>query len=65
MEFLILRRSLPLTKEELRQRNKVHLKQLQNKTTEYARKTRRSVDLKLSKSIVDIQEDDIPNWMKT
>ena len=54
---------------------KVHLKQLQNKTTEYARKTRRSVDLdkiraKRDKfkqkinSIVDIQEDDIPNWMK-
>ena len=60
MEFLILRRSLPLTKEELGEeepelsrtnkgnvsnQTKVHLKQLQNKTTEYARKTRRSVDL--------------------
>ncbi|MDU4199575.1 hypothetical protein E1M97_12005, partial [Staphylococcus epidermidis] len=88
--FLFLRRSLPLTKEELGEeepelsrtnkgnvsnQTKVHLKQLQNKTTEYARKTRRSVDLdkiraKRDKfkqkinSIVDIQEDDIPNWMK-
>ncbi|WP_447557374.1 lipoteichoic acid stability factor AuxA [Staphylococcus epidermidis] len=88
--FLFLRRSLPLTKEELGEeepelsrtnkgnvsnQTKVHLKQLQNKTTEYARKTRRSVDLdkiraKRDKfkqkinSIVDIQEDDIPSWMK-
>ena len=88
--FLFLRRSLPLTKEELGEeepelsrtnkgnvsnQTKVHLKQLQDKTTEYARKTRRSVDLdkiraKRDKfkqkinSIVDIQEDDIPNWMK-
>ena len=58
--FLFLRRSLPLTKEELGEeepelsrtnkgnvsnQTKVHLKQLQDKTTEYARKTRRSVDL--------------------
>ena len=57
--FLFLRRALPLTKEELGEeydlsrtskgnvsnQTKVHLKQLQDKTTEYARKTRRSVDL--------------------
>ena len=88
--FLFLRRSLPLTKEELGEeepelsrtnkgnvsnQTKVHLKQLQDKTTEYARKTRRSVDLDKIRAkrdkfkqkinnIVDIQEDDIPNWMK-
>ena len=88
--FLFLRRSLPLTKEELGEeepelsrtnkgnvsnQTKVHFKQLQDKTTEYARKTRRSVDLdkirakrdkfkEKVKNIVDIQEDDIPNWMR-
>ena len=59
LELLFLRRALPLTKEELGEeydlsrtskgnvsnQTKVHLKQLQDKTTEYARKTRRSVDL--------------------
>lgn len=58
--FLFLRRALPLTKQELGEeepelsrtskgnvtnQTKIHLKQLQDKTTEYARKTRRSVDL--------------------
>ena len=90
MEFLIPKTFITTHKEELGEeepelsrtnkgnvsnQTKVHLKQLQNKTTEYARKTRRSVDLdkiraKRDKfkqkinSIVDIQEDDIPNWMK-
>ncbi|EHJ08496.1 lipoteichoic acid stability factor AuxA [Staphylococcus simiae] len=88
--FLFLRRALPLTKQELGEeepelsrtskgnvtnQTKIHLKQLQDKTTEYARKTRRSVDLdkirakrdkfkQKVKNIVDIQEDDIPNWMR-
>ncbi|MGC9615732.1 lipoteichoic acid stability factor AuxA [Staphylococcus pasteuri] len=88
--FLFLRRALPLTKQELGEeepelsrtskgnvsnQTKVHLKQLQDKTTEYARNTRRSVDLEKIrtkrdkfkekvKNIVDIQEDDIPNWMR-
>ena len=58
--FLFLRRALPLTKEELGEeepelsrtqkgnvstQSKVHFKQLQDKTSEYAHKTRRSVDL--------------------
>ena len=61
--FLFLRRALPLTKEELGEeepelsrtskgnvsnQSKVHFKQLQDKTSEYARKTRRSVDLEKS-----------------
>ena len=88
--FLFLRRALPLTKQELGEeepelsrtskgnvtnQTKIHLKQLQDKTTEYARKTRRSVDLdkirakrdkfkEKVKNVVDIQEDDIPNWMR-
>lgn len=88
--FLFLRRALPLTKQELGEeepelsrinkgnvtnQTKVHLKQLQDKTTEYARKTRRSVDLdkirakrdsfkQKVKNVVDIQEDDIPKWMR-
>ena len=87
--FLFLRRALPLTKEELGEeydlsrtskgnvsnQTKVHLKQLQDKTTEYARKTRRSVDLdkirtkrdkfkNKVKNIINIEEDDIPNWMR-
>ena len=88
--FLFLRRSLPLTKEELGEeepelsrtnkgnvsnQTKVHFKQLQDKTSEYARKTRRSVDLdkirskrdkfkSKFKNIVDIEEDDIPKWMR-
>ncbi|MEL1268948.1 hypothetical protein AABB96_13610, partial [Staphylococcus aureus] len=88
--FLFLRRALPLTKQELGEeepelsrtskgnvtnQTKIHLKQLQDKTTEYARKTRRSVDLdkiraKIDKfkkkvnDIIDIQEDDIPDWMR-
>lgn len=60
LNFLFLRRALPLTKQELGEeepelsrtskgnvtnQTKIHLKQLQDKTTEYARKTRRSVDL--------------------
>ena len=83
--FLFLRRALPLTKEELgeeepelsrtqketfRLNQKFILKQLQDKTSEYARKTRRSVDLdkirskrdkfkSKFKNIVDIEEDDI------
>ncbi len=81
---------LPLTKQELGEeepelsrtskgnvtnQTKIHLKQLQDKTTEYARKTRRSVDLdkirakrdkfkKKVNDIIDIQEDDIPDWMR-
>lgn len=87
--FLFLRRSLPLTKEELGEsydlsrtskgnvsnQTKVHLKQLQDKTTEYARKTRRSVDIEKArikrdkfknkvKNIINIEEDDIPTWMR-
>ena len=88
--FLFLRRALPLTKQELGEeepelsrtskgtvtnQTKEHLKSLQDKTTEFTRKTRRSVDIqKLRdkkdkfiekwKNIIDIQEDDIPNWMK-
>ena len=88
--FLFLRRALPLTKEELGEeepelsrtqkgnvstQSKVHFKQLQDKTSEYARKTRRSVDLdkirskrdkfkSKFKNIVDIEEDDIPKWMR-
>ncbi|MBR9329131.1 hypothetical protein HBQ91_04580 [Staphylococcus aureus] len=88
--FLFLRRALPLTKQELGEeepelsrtskgnvtnQTKIHLKQLQDKTTEYARKTRRSVDLdkirakrdkfkKKVNDIIDIQEDDIPDWMR-
>ena len=87
MEFLFLRRALPLTKEELGEEEpelsrtskemfrislKVHFKQLQDKTSEYARKTRRSVDLEKSdqnvinlknkfKNVFNIEEDDIPN----
>ena len=67
--FLFLRRALPLTKEELGEeepelsrtskgnvsnQSKVHFKQLQDKTSEYARKTRRSVDLEKIRS----------NWMR-
>jgi len=55
--------------------SKVHFKQLQDKTSEYAHKTRRSVDLdkirskrdkfkSKFKNIVDIEEDDIPKWMR-
>ena len=88
--FLFLRRSLPLTKQELGEeepelsrtkkesmsnQTKEHFKSIQDKTTEFTRKTRRSVDLqkvrdKKDKFItkwkekIDIQEDDIPNWMK-
>lgn len=88
--FLFLRRSLPLTKEELGEeepelsrtskgnvsnQSKVHFKQLQDKTSEYARKTRRSVDLEKIRSkrdkfknkfknVFNIEEDDIPNWMR-
>lgn len=88
--FLFLRRALPLTKEELGEeepelsrtqkgnvstQSKVHFKQLQDKTSEYARKRRRSVDLdkirskrdkfkSKFKNIVDIEEDDIPKWMR-
>lgn len=88
--FLFLRRALPLTKEELGEeepelsrtqkgnvstQSKVHFKQLQDKTSEYAHKTRRSVDLdkirskrdkfkSKFKNIVDIEEDDIPKWMR-
>ncbi|GAA6824025.1 hypothetical protein RCL10_02350 [Staphylococcus lloydii] len=88
--FLFLRRSLPLTKQELGEeepelsrmskdsmtnQTKEHWKNLQDRTTEFTRKTRRSVDLqKLRdkkdkfinkwKEIIDIQEDDVPNWMK-
>ena len=54
---------------------KVHFKQLQDKTSEYARKTRRSVDLEKIRSkrdkfknkfknVFNIEEDDIPNWMR-
>ena len=90
LNFLFLRRALPLTKQELGEeepelsrtskgnvtnQTKIHLKQLQDKTTEYARKTRRSVDLdkirakrdkfkKKVNDIIDIQEDDIPDWMR-
>ncbi|MGY0413709.1 lipoteichoic acid stability factor AuxA [Staphylococcus sp. mip270_02] len=88
--FLFLRRSLPLTKQELGEeepelsrtskgtvtnQTKETWKNLQDKTTEFTRKTRRSVDIqkvrdKKDKFItkwkdkIDIQEDDIPNWMK-
>ncbi|PTL05961.1 lipoteichoic acid stability factor AuxA, partial [Staphylococcus gallinarum] len=88
--FLFLRRSLPLTKEELGEeapelsraskdsvsnQTKEHWKNLQDKTTEFTRKTRRSVDIQKArekkdkfiekwKNKIDIQEDDVPNWMK-
>lgn len=88
--FLFLRRSLPLTKQELGEeepelsrtnkgsvtnQTKETWKTLQDKTTEFTRKTRRSVDIQKArdkkdkfiakwKEIIDIQEDDIPNWMK-
>ena len=68
--FLFLRRALPLTKEELGEeepelsrtqkgnvstQSKVHFKQLQDKTSEYAHKTRRSVDLDKIRSKRDIE----------
>ncbi|WP_436957252.1 lipoteichoic acid stability factor AuxA [Staphylococcus sp. AS1337] len=88
--FLFLRRSLPLTKQELGEeepelsrtskgtvtnQTKETWKNLQDKTTEFTRKTRRSVDIQKArdkkdkfitkwKDKIDIQEDDIPNWMK-
>ncbi|MEP9851605.1 hypothetical protein ABDK10_02795 [Staphylococcus aureus] len=88
--FLFLRRSLPLTKQELGEEEPElsrtskgtvtnqtieHWKSLQDKTTEFTRKTRRSVDIQKIrdkkdkiiekwKNIIDIQEDDVPNWMK-
>jgi hypothetical protein len=88
--FLFLRRSLPLTKQELGEeepelsrmskdsmtnQTKEHWKNFQDRTTEFTRKTRRSVDLQKMrdkknkfinkwKEIIDIQEDDVPNWMK-
>lgn len=88
--FLFLRRSLPLTKQELGEeepelsrkdrdsvtnQTKERLKSLQDKTTEFTRKTRRSVDIEKMrakkdkfvnkwKEKIDIQEDDIPKWMK-
>ncbi|OEL02764.1 hypothetical protein AST12_09975 [Staphylococcus succinus] len=88
--FLFLRRSLPLTKQELGEeepelsrtskgavttQTKECWKDLQDKTTEFTRKTRRSVDIQKArdkkdkfikkwKDIIDIQEDDVPNWMK-
>ncbi|MBU0437255.1 hypothetical protein BU065_04935 [Staphylococcus succinus] len=88
--FLFLRRSLPLTKQELGEeepelsrtskgavttQTKEYWKDLQDKTTEFTRKTRRSVDIQKArdkkdkfikkwKDIIDIQEDDVPNWMK-
>lgn len=88
--FLFLRRALPLTKQELGEeepelsrttkdsmsnQTKIHWKNIQDRTTEFTRKTRRSVDMekirnkkdkfvKKWKDIIDIQEDDIPNWMK-
>ena len=54
---------------------KEYWKDLQDKTTEFTRKTRRSVDIQKArdkkdkfikkwKDIIDIQEDDVPNWMK-
>ena len=63
MEFPILKKSFTINKEELGEeepelsrtskgnvsnQSKVHFKQLQDKTSEYARKTRRSVDLEKS-----------------
>ncbi|PTF09999.1 hypothetical protein BUY48_11425, partial [Staphylococcus devriesei] len=88
--FLFLRRALPLTKEELGEeepelsraskgnvsnQSKVHFKQLQDKTSEYAHKTRRSVDLdkirskrdkfkNKFKNIFNLEKDDIPSWMR-
>lgn len=88
--FLFLRRSLPLTKQELGEeepelsrtskgtvtnQTKETWKNIQDKTTEFTRKTRRSVDIQKArdkkdnfitkwKEKIDIQEDDIPNWMK-
>ncbi len=88
--FLFLRRSLPLTKQELGEeepelsrtskdtvtnQTMERWKTLQDKTTEFTRKTRRSVDIQKArdkkdkfiekwKNIIDIQEDDVPNWMK-
>ncbi|RBA03204.1 hypothetical protein DOD23_1089 [Staphylococcus arlettae] len=88
--FLFLRRALPLTKQELGEeepelsrtskdsmsnQTKIHWKNIQDRTTEFTRKTRRSVDMekirnkkdkfvKKWKDIIDIQEDDVPNWMK-
>ncbi|WP_436861353.1 lipoteichoic acid stability factor AuxA [Staphylococcus caeli] len=88
--FLFLRRALPLTKQELGEeepelsrtskgtvtnQTKERWKHLQDKTTEFTRNTRRSVDLQKMrdkkdkfiakwKEIIDIQEDDVPNWMK-
>ena len=88
--FLFLRRALPLTKQELGEeepelsrtskdsmsnQTKIHWKNIQDRTTEFTRKTRRSVDMekirnkkdkfvKKWKDIIDIQEDDVPKWMK-
>ena len=88
--FLFLRRALPLTKQELGEeepelsrtskdsmsnQTKIHWKNIQDRTSEFTRKTRRSVDMekirnkkdkfvKKWKDIIDIQEDDVPNWMK-
>ena len=90
LEFLILTPCVTFNKRRIRGRrariiknskgnvstqSKVHFKQLQDKTSEYARKTRRSVDLdkirskrdkfkSKFKNIVDIEEDDIPKWMR-
>ena len=90
LEFLILTPCVTFNKRRIREeepelsrtqkgnvstQSKVHFKQLQDKTSEYARKTRRSVDLdkirskrdkfkSKFKNIVDIEEDDIPKWMR-
>lgn len=63
------------SKGNVSNQSKVHFKQLQDKTSEYARKTRRSVDLEKIRSkrdkfknkfknVFNIEEDDIPNWMR-
>ncbi|MCU5745628.1 hypothetical protein N9R04_02685 [Staphylococcus sp. SQ8-PEA] len=88
--FLFLRRSLPLTKQELGEeepelsrtqkdsvtsQTKERIKHLQDKTNEFTHNTRRSMDLEKMrnkknqfvdkwKKRIDIQEDDVPNWMK-
>ncbi|MCY1594402.1 lipoteichoic acid stability factor AuxA [Staphylococcus pettenkoferi] len=88
--FLFLRRSLPLTKQELGEeepelsrtnkesmtnQTKERIKHLQDKTTEITHKTRRSMDIEKMrnkkdqfvdkwKQRIDIQEDDVPKWMR-
>lgn len=86
--FLFLRRALPVTESELRgdgynrsekrsftTQTKAQIKDLQHRTTEFTRNTRRSIDIEKIRAkrdqfvqkwndIVQLEEDDIPNWMR-